>query len=269
MIAQGHSIIMPPSAGQFIIRALRFAHRRALRMCLNPMIWRQTGGRVAGGPFVGMRCIRSSIGSEWPPKLLGTYELELAEIIEEVVRRDYDCIVNIGAGEGYYAVGLALRIPQAQVICFELDPRGRRLIHALAGLNGVLERADVRGRCTIESLRWAIPSSGRTLIVCDAEGDEFTLLRPEMLEKLCRVDVLVELHDFVHEGIGQIMRTIFATSHQIREISSRPRTVANYPETVCITSKYIPLLLSEERPVGMAWLWMTARCRSFCAPSGG
>lgn len=269
MIAQGHSIIKPPSAERFFIRALRFGQRRAVRMCLKPLIWRQTGGRVAGGPFVGMRCVRSSVGSEWPPKLLGTYELELAEIIEEAVHKHYDCIVNIGAGEGYYAIGLALRIPQAQVICFELDPRGRRLTRALAGLNGVLERTGVRGRCTIASLRQAIPSSGRTLIVCDAEGDEFTLLRPEILERLCRVDVLVELHDSVHGGIRQIMRTRFAPTHQVQEILARPRTTADFPETVCIPSKYIPLLLSEERPAGMAWLWMTARCRSSHVPSGG
>lgn len=171
----------------------------------------------------------------------------------------YDRIVNIGAGEGYYAVGLALRIPRAKIICFEMDPRGRRLTRALAGLNGVLVRTDVRGRCTIDSLRQAIPSSGRTLIICDAEGDEFTLLHPRMSEGLRHVDVLVELHDLVQRGIGHIMMSRFAESHQIKKIMARPRTAADFPRTVHIQRKHIPLLLSEERPDGMAWLWMMAR----------
>lgn len=41
-----------------------------------------TGGRVLAGPFAGMRYIRTSQGSALIPKLLGSYEKELAACVE-------------------------------------------------------------------------------------------------------------------------------------------------------------------------------------------
>ena len=46
-------------------------------------------------------------------------------------------IVNVGAGEGYYAVGLARRAAGAQVVAFEIDPLRRLWCRKMAGANGV------------------------------------------------------------------------------------------------------------------------------------
>ena len=55
------------------------------------------------------------------PKLIGSYEEEVHPIIEEIIRRRYSIVVNIGCAEGYYAVGFALRIPDAIVYAFDVD----------------------------------------------------------------------------------------------------------------------------------------------------
>ena len=51
--------------------------------------------------------------------LLGTWELELTEIWERILANDYSLMVDVGAAEGYYAVGMNLRKPNAEVIAYE------------------------------------------------------------------------------------------------------------------------------------------------------
>ena len=88
---------------------------------VRPLLWEQLGGIVAGGPFQGLRYIRESVGSAWAPKMLGTYEKELWPVVDVLIRRRPRWIVDVGAAEGYYAVGLAMRLGAAQVVAFEAD----------------------------------------------------------------------------------------------------------------------------------------------------
>ncbi len=88
---------------------------------LNHLAQSRTADRVRAGPFAGMRYVDTSVGSCFIPKLLGTYERELASKVEWICRQQPELVVDIGAAEGYYAIGLAMRIPAARVVAFELD----------------------------------------------------------------------------------------------------------------------------------------------------
>ena len=68
-----------------------------------------TGSTVQNGPFKGMRlALRSSWGEgDISPMLLGVYEQELHGVLTEFSGEKYGAIVNIGAADGYYAVGTA------------------------------------------------------------------------------------------------------------------------------------------------------------------
>lgn len=46
------------------------------------LVQRLTRNEVVAGPFTGMKYPGKSVGSAYCPKLLGTYELELAEVID-------------------------------------------------------------------------------------------------------------------------------------------------------------------------------------------
>ena len=67
------------------------------------------------GPFAGMSCISEAICSSLVPKLLGSYESELHQVLNQILETDYQNVIDIGCAEGYYAVGLALRLPNARV----------------------------------------------------------------------------------------------------------------------------------------------------------
>ena len=68
------------------------------------IVFAMTGGVVCGGPFAGLRFADSEAGFTLGPKLLGTYEKELYGIVQKIFQNQYDTIVNIGAGDGFYAV---------------------------------------------------------------------------------------------------------------------------------------------------------------------
>jgi hypothetical protein len=126
---------------------------------LNRLAQRRTAGRVNAGPFAGMHYVDTSVGSCFIPKLLGTYERELASKVEWICRHQPELVVDIGAAEGYYAVGSALRVPLARVVAFELDERGRTALRCMADLNGVADRLSVRGRCGPADLAAALEGS--------------------------------------------------------------------------------------------------------------
>src|SRR5437762_13396739 len=55
-----------------------------------------TDGKVVAGPFKGLKYVSTARGSSIGPKLLGTYELELRDIVESIVSRGYRTVINIG-----------------------------------------------------------------------------------------------------------------------------------------------------------------------------
>src|SRR5258708_7517445 len=106
----------------------------------------RTQCRIRSGPFTGMRYGLMAVGSAYIPKLLGIYERELAPLIELVCSQMPECIIDIGAAEGYYAVGLAMRNTSARGIAFEAEEQRRASLLRTAELNEVSDLIASLGR---------------------------------------------------------------------------------------------------------------------------
>jgi len=120
------------------------------------------GITVGAGPFAGLRYPRSAVlhVPGLVPRLAGTYELEVRQIVEALARSQPELLINIGAADGYYAVGLALRCPMRNVIAYEADPYRVHVSSHVARLNNVGDRIDLRGVCTVEALARLSPPLG-------------------------------------------------------------------------------------------------------------
>src|SRR5262245_41340678 len=93
----------------------RAAHFAAI-VCSSARLDETLNLSVQRGPFAGMVYPdHAAVGSTLYPKLLGSYERELHQTVDDIVRLGYDTVVDIGAAEGYYAVGLAMKMPGTQV----------------------------------------------------------------------------------------------------------------------------------------------------------
>lgn len=226
----------------------------ALRAALAPVVLR--------GPFAGLQYPEhGAVGSTYWPKLLGAYECELAPTIEALISKSYSHVLDIGAAEGYYAVGLARRLPTARVIAFEGSPKGQRLLRAMAVKNGADDRIRIEGWCDLRALRNIAPGlrPGRTLLICDAEASEYDLLDPAAVPELASWDMLVELHrrSSIGEPRAWATRT-FQSTHAVSFIDAEPRLPSAYPELRVLPSEHrAGVLLERTDPFG----WALLECR--------
>jgi hypothetical protein len=254
------------------LRVARNAYYRYLRYRIRNAklatpIARRLGFVVQGGPFAGMRypeeMVRADIESPFMPKLLGCYEMECNPFIEEICSRPYDQVINIGASEGYYAVGLAMRMRTAKIVAFETSPGSRRLCERLARLNGVADRIELRGFCDRESLAQSLADASgrpqRTVVLCDVEGAERDLLQPDKIGLLAHADLLVELHDFVSPGITDTITARFAATHRLEKVSNCERDLDAYAALNDLPREQRAFFLSEHRTCTQYWMFCTSQ----------
>jgi hypothetical protein len=175
---------------------------------------------VLNGPFKGLKypSMRSKSSSLFS-KLIGSYEKELSPTFEEIITSSYEQILDIGCAEGYYAVGLALKIPKVTIYAYDIDPEARMLTKKMAELNGVIERVIISSSCTSETLK-LFDFKKRSLIISDTEGFEKYLFTPECLPNLHTTDILIETHDFIDINISTDLEKLFSETHNLSIIQS-------------------------------------------------
>jgi hypothetical protein len=221
---------------------------------------RRHGARVQAGPFAGMTYPGSAVGRAelLVAKLLGSYESELHEPLSELAHRDWEQIVDIGAADGYYVVGLARRCPRAILRAFEMNPLPARVCMELARENGVEDRVVMGGECGLADLR-ALPERP-SLVICDCEGCETSLLDPEAVPLLRTSTIVVEMHDAAAPGVEERLLQRFRASHAIETLGMRLRHVGDYPALAAADGiGYMDqeLLVSEFRTHPVRWAVMT------------
>jgi hypothetical protein len=245
----------PPDV-QTLNAALRTLAKWRAELLANTLASR-SGTRVLTGPFQGMDYAVAAAEGSRSARLLGCYEASLAPVIEEIVTRAYPVVIDIGAAEGYYAVGLARRMPQTRVMARDASDKAMALCRALAQANGVEDRVEVGGLFTHAD--FAICLRQPTLILCDIEAAEIDLLDPSAAPGLLAADILVECHDCLRPGITDTLTRRFAASHQITRIDRTlaPQTLPPWMEELSDLDRLIALW--EWRAGPTPWLWM--RCR--------
>ena len=200
------------------------------------------------------------------PKLLGIYERELYSHIERACALNFPLIVDVGAAEGYYAVGLAVRNPAARVIAFEMQAKERLQLTEKAKLNGVEEQMHISGKCEAVDLEQALAGATHPFVICDTEGYESVLLDPQKVPSLAQAFILVELHEFAVPGITGRIRAWYEATHNIELVWQQERRPSEFPfqncYTRCLPKAYFHWAVGESRPERMSWLWMEPKAKN-------
>ena len=219
-------------------------------------------GVVRYGPFTGMHLNRSTwwgaedLGSQ----CFGLYEKELLDLIDS--RDEWGAFVDIGAADGYYAVGMLVAGKTDRVICFEASEQGQRAIVDNWELNGAINRLEVYGVADEASLHSKLVNLPKnTLVIVDIEGFEFDLLTDSVLKILSECEIILELHNWVdnfEDKYCALLKRLF-TFFDIRVIERDDRPTANFSELRDFTDDNRMLLVSERRPCLMRFLHMTPK----------
>ena len=98
----------------------------------------------------------------------------------------------------------------------------------------------------------------------DIEGAEFDVLKPECLYELRHSQVIIEVHDFLRPGTGQVeLQTLIERARayfHVEELRTGARDLSSIPllsDHWTDTDRW--LLCSESRAKLMSWLWLSPK----------
>lgn len=218
--------------------------------------------KVLSGPFKGMRYFNRVVWGPITPKWIGSYEAELSDIINEIIRVKYEKILDVGAAEGYYAVGFSRSSPSAEVQSYDVDPIARKRQQQLALLNSI-DNLSIGKYCSHDTLIQALNT--RSLLFCDIEGFECKHLNPEVVSKLKETDILVEVHNYgalTSTQVKEILLDRFSESHEITVVQAKHRAADEWTKEIeelhKVNESILTQALNEHRSNDQQWLWMRA-----------
>lgn len=219
--------------------------------------------KVAYGPFKGMMI---SDNVWWGKhdvlaKYLGEYEPHITEKLIEL-SRNYNHFIDIGAADGYYAIGLLCSESYESVTCFEISGKGRSTILENALLNSKKERLKILGEANAESISKELKSCGPSVVLCDIEGAEFTLLNRNFLQAIKDCTVIIELHDDVISGPPNRRKNLIKNANEffnVDFIDRKAPKIFEFEEIRSWNDDLRLLAFSEDRPVQMDWLVLTPK----------
>lgn len=154
------------------------------------------GYNVMYGPFKGMRLGTETYWGKYDviSKILGVYEEEVTDRLRAMLGAGKAPFVDLGAADGYYAIGVAVSGMAENVFAFEINQQGRDSLTKNAASNGCAHKITISGEANFASLKSLIDLFGSAVILIDIEGAEYDLLDDRLLDLLRTCRMIVELH---------------------------------------------------------------------------
>jgi hypothetical protein len=235
--------------------ALRLLSKWRSVLIQNTLL-QQQGTVVMQGPLIGLDFLPQSAEGCHIAKLLGCYQQPLQPFIEQAIQKQYATILNIGCAEGYYAVGMAKRMPNTRVLAHDLNPKAQEICTALAQKNSVSDRVTSGGLFTPAD--FATHAGQDVLLMCDIEGAEREMLDPQVAPALKSMDIIVESHECLIPGITQLLIDRFKATHSITLVQDDGQRQLVKPPQWFINLAHLDQLLAtwEWRSGPTPWLVM-------------
>ena len=217
------------------------------------------GSKIFQGPFKGMNFFSNPADiSEgcFVPKIIGSYESELHPFIEDLKINKPNIIINIGAAEGYYSVGLKLMLKNTDVFAYDIDPKAKEKTLELSQLN------DVNISCKGEFLSSELDGLEKKdiFILCDIEGSELNLFSKDEIMKYKNCRLIIETHSTKIGHSKDILPNLFSKTHDIKVIEQKGSDGFEVPKIIS-QSNHLDILLSkwECRTHPTPWLVLTPK----------
>ena len=219
--------------------------------------------KVAHGPFKGMELPREAWWGtkDACSKLIGVYEKQVQDELVSLAP-SASILIDIGAADGYFAVGAVRSGLYEHAICFEISEQGRQRLKANAELNRVAGKIEIHGEADTASLAPILANNDSGVILCDIEGAEFELLSEQILESARKFHFVVELHHrFIPDGEAKKSQLLDRASSlfDTKVIRSADIQVGAFRELDRFNDTQRLLAFNEGRGAAMEWLVMVPR----------
>ena len=225
-------------------------------------VFRNTKMTIQEGPFRGVKLVQRAMWADGDlcAKLLGCYEKELFDILMQVSRCPYDAIVDIGSGDGYYAVGLAKLFDETPIYAYDHNRMAQAITAENSILNGLSQRIKTGGLLSPDRLIDIAQTYGRLLVFSDIEGSEKDLFGEERVARaLAGSDLIIETHDFRDRMITPTIWEKYGRSHKIEIVHPEGRD----PNSINFLGDFSEIerwqTLCEYREATQHWLFCSSR----------
>lgn len=220
---------------------------------------RSSGGRLMAGPFAGMRYVESAHGSALLPKLVGSYENELAPVWASPAAREAEVFLQIGCAEGYYLCGVPFANPGVvRSIGVDIAAGARKLAQALIAANGLGQRCHVVG--SIDDIDPAEFAGRKVFALVDVDSAELEVL--DTLDARLDFGAMLSCHllvetDRTADGASnrpQILDKLAAMRFDVQTVIEQnvAGKFVDATRHLNFTSRF--LYAHEGRPIDQAWV---------------
>lgn len=252
-------ILVGNRLGFFILKLLNFVFKYFDRISFfyyesklanNPI--------VQSGIFKNLRYPKIySYGSVIFPKLMGIYEKQLHKPINELKKNNYETVINIGAAEGYYAIGMALYFPKSKVVAIDQNIDALNFLKEMSITNKTQDRVKIINGDAKIFLEKIDPNQSY-LVVCDCEGCEYDIFSEKNIENLKRSDLIIEMHyseeysKFIKQKNSFLEK--FKKYHDHEIVKHEDTRLEDLKDLENITIKHAKKLANEVRAKNAEWI---------------
>jgi hypothetical protein len=243
----------------------KFFHRLTAvrRLVIANRLANEVDNEIQYGIFKGMKLVSLRWGGhDKAPMILGSYESEVSRAIEKSAIRA-TTFIDIGAADGYFAIGAVFSGLFERAICFEISEEGRDSINLNAARNNVADKVTIHAEASENSLLSLSTelNSGELFLLCDIEGGEFDLFSPRVLHGFRQSTILIEIHDFSETDCDRYLKlkSLAEPLFSLSELSQESRNPNLSMNTRVLHDDDKWLLMSEGRPKAMTWLLLSPK----------
>ncbi|MDA8607051.1 hypothetical protein N9L56_00140 [Gammaproteobacteria bacterium] len=247
----------------FLIRKLNLADLDGFiyqrRLDLASKVDKMHKSTIQFGPFKDMIL---SDGDWWgkidrPSMIYGFYEKEVLESLTSSAN-EFKLLIDIGAADGYYAIGALMSNKFQKSICYEISKDGQKQIKKNAELNDVHDRIEIRGEARKGFYNeFSDEELASSLILMDIEGGEFDLFseRQDFL-KVSKATLIIESHALHFKDGEDRQKNLLHLAEEffdITEFKTSSRDLSTIPSLKKFSDSDRWLICSEGRGELMSW----------------
>jgi hypothetical protein len=219
---------------------------------------------VAYGPLKGMQLSDDTWWSsnDKITQLLGIYECHVMDQLINFSKDGSERFIDLGAADGYFAVGMAYGNFYDNIYAFEINKSGQDSIKSSADLNHCSEKICIRGKADATEISSILGDGIKTSILIDIEGFEYELLDDSLLNVLQNHFVICELHPWGAEGGYTLEKSLIERASRIFNVKIIQRDCYNpncFDEFKNLTDEERLIAVGEGRGKNMNWLVLTPK----------
>ena len=152
---------------------------------------------VQNGIFKNLKINKESSWSngDLASKIYGFYENKIQEKLKEINK---PILIDIGAADGFFAVGCLYSNLSKYCYAFEQNEISKSALYKTAEINNVNNQISIMGKVDNKNFFSSLPNDldlSETVILCDIEGEEFKFFSEPILRKLKKSNLIIEIHN--------------------------------------------------------------------------